>query len=167
MPQRKSKGSSVLMMKGCTSLPRVSASDGGEREKMLMGKINKEELFRQCPVFQESAARYVPDPAAVKGLKEIDKKTEILVFLGIWCPDSISEVPRLFKVYDEVGNPNLTLQLIGVDRAMQDSLGLSQKFEIQRVPTFIFLRDGKELGRVIEFPNKTIEEDALNLMSRP
>ncbi len=134
---------------------------------MLVGEINKEELFRQRPVFKEGAVRYVPDPAAVKGLKKIDKETEILVFLGTWCPDSISEVPRLLKVYDEVGNPNLTLQLIGVDRAKQDGLGLSRKFNIQRVPTFIFLREGRELGKVIEFPDKTIEEDALRLMSRP
>ena len=133
---------------------------------MIMGKITKEELFRQYPIFQEGATRYVPDPAAVKGLKKIDKTTEILVFLGTWCPDSVSEVPKFIKAYDGVDNPNLILQLIGVDRAKQDGLGLSQKFEIQQVPTFIFLRDGKELGRVIEFPNKTIEEDGLRLMTR-
>jgi len=34
-----------------------------------------------------------------------------------------------------------------------------KKFKIERIPTFIFLRNGKEIGRIIETPVKSLEED--------
>jgi thiol-disulfide isomerase/thioredoxin len=156
----------LFLVNGCTPMSQVPATGGEVRDKMLMGKITKEELLKQCPAFQEGVARYVPKAAAVEGLRKVDKKSEILVFLGTWCPDSISEVPKFIKVCDTVNNPNLSVQLIGVDRAKQDGLGLSRKFGVERVPTFIFLRDGKELGRIVEYPQKEIEEDTLGILTK-
>ncbi len=156
----------VILMNGCSSVQPTPVSAKEEGEKILVGKLTEEELFKQCPIFQEQAARYVPDPATVEKLRKVDKKTEILLFLGTWCPDSVSEAPKFIKVYDTVKNPNLSLQLYGVDRAKQDGLGLTTKYDVKRVPTTLFLRDGRELGRIIEYPGKTMEEDALAILTR-
>lgn len=46
-----------------------------------------------------------------------------------------------------------------MDRSKKDPKGLSEKYKVSRIPTLILLRDGKELCRVVEAPNETIEQD--------
>ena len=156
----------MILVNGCSSVRQAPASTREEGEKIMIGKIAEGELFKLYPVFQEHAARYVPDQAMVEKLRMINKQTEILMFLGTWCPDSISEAPKFIKVYDAVKNPNLSLQLYGVDRAKQDGLGLTKKYDVKKIPAIIFLRDGRELGRIIEYPDKTMEADALAILMR-
>ncbi len=156
----------MVLVNGCASVQQAPVSSGEGGEKILVGKITEDELFHQCPIFGEQAARYVPDRMTVGKLRRVNKQTEILMFLGTWCPDSISEAPKFIKVYNTVNNSWLSLQLYGVDRAKQDGLGLTAKYDVKRVPTIIFLRDGRELGRIIEYPNKTMEEDALAILTR-
>ena len=40
-----------------------------------------------------------------------------------------------------------------------DKLGLMKKYNISRIPTIILLKDSKEVCRVVESPNDTIEKD--------
>ena len=155
----------VLFLSSCAPVPTVTTPAGKEQEKMLVGTITKEQLFREFPVFQENAASYKPEQTAVEKLRKVSKKTEVLLFLGTWCSDSISEAPKTIKIFETVNSPNFYLQLYGVDRAKQDGLGLAGKFDVKRVPTVIFLQDGKELGRIVEYPNKTMEEDILAILT--
>ena len=40
------------------------------------------------------------------------------------------------------------------------------KFDVKKVPAIIFLQDSRELGRIIEYPAKTMEADALAILMR-
>ncbi len=46
--------------------------------------------------------------------------------------------------------PVRDLQLIGIDSSKRDARGLTAKYGLRLTPTFIFERDGKELGRIEE-----------------
>lgn len=70
--------------------------------------------------------------------------------MATWCPDSKRELPRYFTVMDAAGVSDSTLTMVGVDRTKKDSEGLTEKWGITRVPTFVFFRGGQELGRVVE-----------------
>lgn len=35
----------------------------------------------------------------------------------------------------------------------------ANEYKLERIPTFILLKDGKEVHRVVEYPNETIEKD--------
>ena len=48
---------------------------------------------------------------------------------------------------------------------MKDGEGLAEKHDIRRVATFLFLKDGQELGRIVEFPKKSMEEDCWKIVS--
>jgi hypothetical protein len=88
---------------------------------------------------------------------------ETKVFLGTWCPDSRREVPRFLKVVDALGTSLGPVVLIGLDRRKKSPEGFEIPYNVERVPTFVFLRKGKEIGRVVEIPQTTIEADMLTI----
>jgi hypothetical protein len=70
--------------------------------------------------------------------------------MGTWGPDSKREMPRYFATMAAAGISDSVLTMVGVDRTKKDAEGLTEKWGITRVPTFVFLRDGREIGRFVE-----------------
>jgi thiol-disulfide isomerase/thioredoxin len=136
----------------------------GDRGEMLIGEITKKELYKECPLFKENADAYVPDRAAVAAIKRIKDRIDIVMFLGTWCGDSQRESPKLLKLLDAAGNSKISLTMLGVDTAKDEGKGLSRKYNIERVPTILFMKNGKELGRIIENPKDTMETDFLAIV---
>ena len=130
----------------------------------LRGKITTEQLYAGAPVFRENARKSTPDAVAVKRIREIGWKLKIVVFLGTWCPDSTREMPKLLKMLEAANNPNISLDLYAVSTSMEDGAGLTKKHRVRAVPTIIFFRDGRELGRIIESPATTMENDFLKII---
>jgi len=90
---------------------------------------------------------------------------ETKVFLGTWCSDSRREVPRFLKVMDLAGTSSAGFTLFGLDRKMKSPGGSEAPFHIERVPTFVFLKQGKEIGRIVEFPQTSIEGDMVSILA--
>ena len=95
-----------------------------------------------------------------------DSGVDVIVFFGTWCPDSRREVPRFLKVADMARMPPERIRLYGLDRSKKSTDGLTEQYGIERVPTFIFLKGGEEIGRITEFPATTIEGDMLSILAR-
>jgi rhodanese-related sulfurtransferase/thiol-disulfide isomerase/thioredoxin len=131
---------------------------------MLVGKITKEDLYREFPVFKEKAEGYSPKAEFVEKIRNLNQQTSMILFLGTWCKDSISEAPKFLKTYDLAANPNISLEIYAVNRKKKDGLGMAERFSLERVPTMIFLRDGKEISRIVEYPKKSMEEDFLRIV---
>lgn len=88
----------------------------------------------------------------------------MLVFLGTWCSDTKRELPRFFKSMDQAGLSELQVILIGLDRSKKDTEELTEKWQIEFVPTFIFIRNGRELGRIVETPEDTLEGNIAQIL---
>jgi thiol-disulfide isomerase/thioredoxin len=101
------------------------------------------------PLFVE---RYVPDASAVAGIRASADGVTVLLIVATWCPDSKREVPRFFAILDGADIRESQLTMVGVDRTKKDAEGLTEKWGITRVPTFVFFRNGQEIGRVVERP---------------
>lgn len=110
------------------------------------------------------AAPYVPDPAVIEKLRGIDRPVTIVVFHGTWCKDCRREIPRFRKILELAANPNFHLVDYEVNPQKQDALGKFEQYGIQRVPTFIFLDGEKELGRIVETPQQSLEADFLAIV---
>jgi hypothetical protein len=63
------------------------------------------------------------------------------------------------RILEVVGNSHFTLTNYEVNRQKQDVLGKFEEYGVKFVPTFIVMRDGRELGRIVEKPQKSLEED--------
>jgi len=101
----------------------------------------------------------------VELIRQVNADVEVIVFLGTWCSDSRREVPRFMKIVDLTGMRESRVRLYGLDRSKQSSDGLTHRYTIERIPTFIFLKHGEEIGRIIEVPRATLEADVLSILA--
>lgn len=143
-----------------------STSDG----KMLLGTQTVSQ-FEKAPYdswFNKEKAEYQMNAEAIEGLKKEKFKTySIKVFLGTWCEDSHREFPRFMKILEATDFPESKLTLIAVNRKKESPDGEEATDNIQRVPTFIVSKYGKEIGRIIEFPTSGyLEKDLLEIIKK-
>ena len=109
---------------------------------------------------------YEIDDTTVAELKSNFVDVEIKLVIGTWCSDSRREVPRFYKILDEIEYPSEIVNLIGVNR---DKVGLADEvdgLEIHFVPTFIFYRNDEEIGRIVEMPYESLEKDMLEIIQK-
>lgn len=141
-----------------------------EGELILVGLVNREGLL-QAPyrtLFEEYYNDYEVDQAALDPVKEKLQGVEVLLFMGTWCSDSQMQVPQFYKILDEMGYDTQQLTVVGLDnhpdRYKTSPGGEEKGWDINAVPTFIFLRDGAELGRIVEYPEQTLEKDMARIL---
>ncbi|MGS0692291.1 thioredoxin family protein [Shewanella sp. 30m-9] len=135
-----------------------------KQEVILTGTVEAQKMVTELADFKEGYADYKVDSAAIAPLKDISTATEITVIIGTWCPDCHRETPRFIRIMEELNNPNIKVTYIGVDRAKQDPEGLAAKYEFTRIPTIIVEQDNKEVGRIVERPEVSLEVDLANIL---
>jgi thiol-disulfide isomerase/thioredoxin len=132
----------------------------------LVGPVTRAELENYETWKTLRAQDYTPDPAVVKILGQRGRDVQVLAIVATWCPDSKREVPRFFKIYDQAGLGTGRVTMVGVDRSKKDAEGLTVKYEILRVPTFVFFRGDREIGRVTERAVSTLENDIAIIVAK-
>ncbi|MDP5043801.1 MAG: thioredoxin family protein [Leeuwenhoekiella sp.] len=138
-----------------------------QQPEMLTGKTQRTQLQAGTfgSWFNPEYGDYTVDSGLLEELKPLLKDFEITVFMGTWCGDSKRETPRFYKILDAAGKTE-DIELITVDRSKTTPQGLEAGKDIIRVPTLIFSKDGKELGRIVEYPIESLEADMLKIVSR-
>jgi thiol-disulfide isomerase/thioredoxin len=116
----------------------------------LLGHVTREQVRNYAPWQSLFTQPYSPEPGAIATITANAKDVTVLLILATWCPDSKRELPRFFAIMDGAGMDEAKLTMVGVDRTKIDTEGLTAKWSVTRVPTFIFFRDGQEVGRVVE-----------------
>lgn len=132
------------------------------------GTHNREILndTNTCPWYANGYAEYTPDADAVATLQNsITAENEILVFGGTWCGDTQYLLPKFYKVMDAI-KPAPKVTLVFVDRDKKSGEGRETQYNIERVPTFIILKNGVEIGRVVESVENSIEADLAAIFSK-
>jgi len=97
------------------------------------------------------------------------KDVEVKIFLGTWCGDSKKWVPQFAKVWDELKLDENQLEYICLhnegDNYKRGLNGKEENLNIHRVPTFIFYKDKKEIGRIVERPLNDLVTDIKQIAS--
>jgi thiol-disulfide isomerase/thioredoxin len=130
----------------------------------IVGPTTAEEMIRQLPAYRKGMEEYRPNAEAVTALKSVRQKVSVEVWFGSWCPHCRAVVPRFLKVLQAVANTNLAVSFQGVPREF-GTYEPSMARDVKGLPTFIFTRDGKELGRIRgEPPTGTLEEEIARIL---
>ena len=120
---------------------------------VLKGTISRQIIENEPEFkwFKDNMKYGQADPAAVEAFTKNGNKFTMLIFGGTWCHDTQSLLPEFYRLADKSGYADSKIKLVGVDRQKMDLDGLSTKYNITFVPTFIVLQHGKEVGRVVEY----------------
>jgi thiol-disulfide isomerase/thioredoxin len=121
--------------------------------KILKGYIDRSTIESDTSFkwFKENMRYGNADAAAVQALQANANNVHFVVFGGTWCEDTRNLLPVFYRLADKSGLANDKITLIGVDRAKTALNDFHKAFNITRVPTFIVMKDGKEIGRVVEY----------------
>jgi hypothetical protein len=138
--------------------------------KMLLGTQTLNQ-FQKEPYdswYKEEHDNYAFDEDALKELKKAKIGSyNITIFLGTWCSDSHREFPRFIKILEQLNYPMPKLTIIAVNRKKEAPSGEEGQFNIQKVPTFIISKYGKEIGRIIESPKSGwLEKDLVEILKK-
>jgi thiol-disulfide isomerase/thioredoxin len=141
---------SLAVSVSAQSQAEISRDDKGD--KVLKGIISRKDLETDTSFawYAENLKGYTPQSQA---LAELKKKPDIefIAFLGTWCSDSKFIIPKFFSFLDAGGFPSDKVTLIGVDHDKKTLSHLAEAMNVIDVPTIIVMKDGKEMGRVVEY----------------
>jgi thiol-disulfide isomerase/thioredoxin len=142
--------------------------DQDNSSNILIGRCNREGLQMEPfkPFFEENYNKYTSDENITKQLKKKMNDVKILIVLGTWCGDSKEQVPAFFKILDSVKFSDAHVEIIAVDRKKAGGDVDVSGLNIERVPTFVFYRNDREIGRIVEKPNSTLEKSMLLILSQ-
>jgi thiol-disulfide isomerase/thioredoxin len=121
--------------------------------KVLRGIINKY-LVQNDTAFQwynTNQKFYGPDSNTLNAMERTRGKLQFVLFGGTWCEDTQFILPQFFKLQEMSGVPDSVITFFGVNRAKKSLSHITEAFGITNVPTIIVMKDGKEMGRVVEY----------------
>jgi thiol-disulfide isomerase/thioredoxin len=121
--------------------------------KVIRGFMTQKELAADTAFawYAQNQKGYAPLPDALAAFKAQKDSLHFLVFGGTWCGDTKNLLPKFFALTDAAGIAPNRITLVGVDHSKKTVHNLSEAFGITNVPTFIVLKNGKEVGRVVEY----------------
>ena len=108
---------------------------------------------------------YQPDFEVLGSLEGKLEDVNIKIVFRSTCSDSREQLPRFFKILNELNYNVNSITLIGVNREKQGLSNEAEGLEIEFVPSIIFYKDGNEIGRIVETPVESIEKDLLKILS--
>ncbi len=123
--------------------------------KILTGTINKylvqnDTAFSKWFVPNKDA--YAPDTALLNSFEKAKKQQlQFVIFGGTWCEDTQFILPKFFKLQEMGGVSDNNITLFGVNRNKKALGHIADAFNIINVPSIIVMKDGKELGRIVEY----------------
>ena len=131
-------------------------------QEIYVGETSRTKLENEILAnYQLYYDSYEVDTIVIQSLAKINKDFSIIIVLGDWCSDSEMNVPVFFRVIDLAAFDNQNIRIFCVDRTKTVE---KMELEIEKVPTFIVYRKGEEIGRIIESPIKSMEEDLYEIL---
>ncbi len=116
--------------------------------------------------FKKGVAEYKPNTADIKKLDPALKQYSLVVVMGTWCDDSHNLVPKLYKVLSDANYPLSQVTMFGVDRAKAIGEGREKTYNITYVPAIIVFDGTKEIGRITESVQTSIEADLFAIIDK-
>jgi thiol-disulfide isomerase/thioredoxin len=135
-------------------------------KQMLIGECTLE-AFRDTSFawwWNSGYEMFEPNLVPFENIREELSEIYFIVFMGTWCSDSRQLIPRFFKTLDLLDYPTSIVKIISVDRDKKSNTEGEKVFGITLVPTIIIYKDNNEIGRIVELPVKSLEEDIADII---
>lgn len=155
-----------LIIAGCGGEGPYRIAVEPQGTKIVIGKFTRSLLESDSSFswYRYNYDAFTPDSASIAYLSTAAHDVHFIVVGGTWCGDTKHELPKFFKTISLSHIPEKNIELYGVDRSKKSNDGLTEKYGITQVPTFILFSDGKEIGRIVESTKNGMEFDLAGLL---
>jgi hypothetical protein len=118
--------------------------------KILKGLISRDMLEKDATFswFHQNRYAYTPDGAITSLVHARAENIRFLVFTATWNEDAQYIIPRFYSLMDAASVSPGQVTLIGVDKEKKTLHHLTETMHVTSIPTFIVLKNGKEIGRI-------------------
>ena len=150
-----------------SNIPEGMFEDSNTGKPMLLGEIVIDEL-KQYPFndwYSDEFDGYKVDEELLAAISNPNQYNYEL-FLGTWCGDSRREVPRIEKIFINLGIDFDKVQIVTVDREKVSPENQQAGKDIRYVPTLIVKMGDTEVGRIVESPSSesaSLESDLFEI----
>lgn len=130
------------------------SKDSVTHQNMLIGSVHKSDLSGNPDFtwYAESQKIYpTPNADAVNALKRHKDDLYFIIFGGTWCEDTHFVLPKFFKIQEAADFPEDHMAIFALDRYKKMPIPIAEAMSVMNVPTIIVMKNGKELGRVVEY----------------
>ena len=131
-----------------------TTSVDNEKITILNGILQKSDVAANAAFsgwYKGNQADYKIDTSITNVMTSTKDKVQYVVFGGTWCGDTQYILPKFFKLQEQSGLSENNISIYGVDRSKKTLGNIADAFKITNVPTIIVMKDGKEVGRVVEY----------------
>jgi dipeptidyl aminopeptidase/acylaminoacyl peptidase len=160
---------------GEIGLRRVDVKDNG---LVLFGEVTREDIRKEIPDWGAEYDAYAADLDSLEALQTGLKNVRFICVFGTWCSDSKREVPRFWRLLDDLGVPEAALEMyaVGSSRFTEEmgvpkdvlewSRDIKAWHDVTAVESIIVERAGREIGRIVEAPAQSLEKDLLEILRK-
>lgn len=144
----------AILLTATTSFSQALYKETGTGpDKTLRGIIGRKDITSDSSFkwFKPNQAGYTAYSATVAAMKQHKDSISIIAFGGTWCHDTQFILPKFYSIADAAGISESRITVIGVDEQKKTIGTLAETFAVENVPTFIILKNGREIGRVVEY----------------
>ncbi len=141
---------------------QTTAVDSVTHQEILIGPVERS-AFDTTSWYRSNSDLYTPTRELISRIDSLDTGDSVAVVFGSWCPDSHMWVPIFLSITDSTSLAG-KIGFIAVPRSKGEQARLTPGLNIEKVPTFIFYRGGKEIGRIVEEPQGDIGENIVNIL---
>lgn len=131
----------------------------------FFGTVERQAILEHNADWSKAFEGASVDEDAASALAAVEPGARVAVYLGVWCPDCMREVPRFWRALDAAGEVPFEVEYVGLDRHFSAGDVSIEGLDIEAIPTFIVYRDDEEVGRVVERSENSIESDLGALLS--
>ena len=153
----------IAITAACGVDAQTCATDSISHEKILIGPVGRS-AFRDSSWYKENYSLYKPTAELIQQIDSLDSGDSVSIVFGSWCSDSHMWVPMFLSITDSTMLAH-KIGFVAVPRSKvwRDQLTLGLK--IEKVPTFIFYHEGKEIGRIVEEPKGDIGDNIVGILA--
>jgi len=152
----------ILLVFSTIVRSQTFAIDSISHERILIGSVQRS-AFQDSSWYAENYSVYKPQAELIHQIDSLDAGDSVLIVFGSWCSDSHMWVPMFLSITDSTRLAH-RIGFIAVPRSKGWRDQLTPGLNIEKVPTFIFYHDGKEIGRIVEEPKEDIGANIVDIL---
>ena len=135
-------------------------------KNIFVGVISEAILEKEYPWYKAEYDAYDVDSVLLNQIRNHIPEVSISIYMATWCQDCQIQIPRFYKIINQANIDESRIVNASMDINKQTPDNYEEGMDIKNIPTFIFFKHGKELGRIVEKPEVTLEHDILSILKR-